>query len=164
MSAACLSRLVKLLNQQKNETYIQYIQLKNARPHCFKSILTPAMVSPPDSTTANLLYIVEPPEGGVGAYQYVNADPTTGERQRNFEREEKSVIIENIRGKEDSVSLDTTGFQFYRYPSKHTSFANDEEIRQGYYPESAELIKKVTGASRVELFDHSQLLRPIRFF
>ena len=120
------------------------------------------MVSPPDSTTANLLNIVEPKDG-VGAYQYVNADPVTGERQRNFEREEKSVIIENIRGKENSVSLDTAGFQYYCYPSKHTSFANDEEIRQEYYPESAELIKKVTGASRVELFDHSQLPRPIHF-
>ena len=114
------------------------------------------------STTANLLYIVEP-EGGVDAYQYINADPVTGERQRNFEREEKCVIIENIRGKEDSVSLDTAGFQFYRYPSTHTAFANDEEIRREYYPESAELIKKATGASRVELFDHSELLRPNHF-
>ena len=120
------------------------------------------MVPSPESTTADLLYIVEPKDG-VGAYQYVNADPITGERQRNFEREEKSVIIENIRGKENSVSLDTAGFQFYRYPSKHTSFANDEEIRQEYYPESAELIRKATGASRVELFDHSQLPRPIHF-
>lgn len=112
------------------------------------------MGSPPASTTANLLYIVEP-KGGVPAYQNINADPVTGERQRNFEREEKSVTIENVRGKENSVSLDTAGFQFYRYPSKHTTFANDEEIRREYYSESAELIKKVTGASRVELFDHS---------
>lgn len=118
------------------------------------------MVPPPASTTADLLYIVEP-KAGVDAYQYINADPISGERQRNFEREEKSVIIENLRGKENSVSLDTAGFQFYRYPSKHTTFVNDEEIQQEYYPESAELIKKVTGASRVELFDHSELLRPI---
>ena len=116
------------------------------------------MVPPLASTTAELLYIIEPKDG-VGAYQYVNADPVTGERQGNFEREEKTVIVENMRGKENSVSLDTAGFQFYHYFSKHTTFANDEEIRQEYYPESAELIKKVTGASRVELFDHSELLR-----
>ena len=128
-----------------------------SRSDSFKSILTPTMVPPPASTTTNLLYIVEP-EGGVVAYQYINADPITGERRRNFEREEKSVVIENVRGKEDSVSLDTAGFQFYHYPSKHTTFASDEEIRQEYYPESAELIKKVTGASRVELFDHSKLV------
>src|SRR5882762_3507604 len=121
MSAACLGRLVTSQTAQSAEK--QDIRLKDAR-HCFKFILTSAM--PPDSTIANLLYIVEP-KGGIAAYQYVNADPTTGERQRNFEREEKSVIIENIRGKENSVSLDTAGFQFYSYPSKHTSFANDEE-------------------------------------
>lgn len=114
----------------------------------------------PPASTANLLYIVEPVDG-VRPYQNVNADPITGERPRNFEREEKSVVIENVRGKENYVSLDTAGFQFYRYPSKHTTFANDEEIREEYYPESAELIKKVTGASRVELFDHSKLLHHV---
>ena len=115
----------------------------------------------PVSTTANLLYIIGP---GVDAYQYVDPD-SAKEGKRNFEREEKCVIIEDIKGNENSVSLDTAGFQFYRgYPPKHTTFDNDEEIRQEYYPESAELIKKVTGASRVELFDHSELLRPRLLF
>jgi hypothetical protein len=122
--------------------------------------LTPAMASPSASTTALLLYIVEPKDG-VSAYQHVDADPITGEKQKNFEREEKSVVVENVRGNENSVTLDTAGFQFYSHPSKHTTFTNDEEIRQEYYPESAELIKKITGASRVELFDHSKLLRPV---
>jgi hypothetical protein len=109
--------------------------------------------SGPVSTTANLLYSTKP--DGVRAYENINADPITGERQRNVEREEKSVVIENIRGKEDSVSLDTAGFQFYKHTSKHTTFDNDEEIRREYYPESIELIKKLTGASRVELFDYT---------
>ena len=149
-----------LLNQQKAKLAIKW---PFTLTETLRFILTPAMVPPPASTTTNLLYIVEP-EGGVSAYQHVNADPITGERQRNFEREEKFVVVENVRGKENSVSLDTAGFQFYQYPSKHATFANDEEIRREYYPESAELIKKVTGASRVELFDHSKfLLRPVRF-
>ncbi|KAF8810661.1 hypothetical protein BYT27DRAFT_7134808 [Phlegmacium glaucopus] len=112
--------------------------------------------------TANLFYAIEP-DGGVRAYHRVNADPITGEKQRNYERgekkrnyerEEKSVIIENVRGKEDSLTLDTAGFQFYKHTSKHTTFANDEEIRNEYYPESTEIIKKLTGANRVEIFDH----------
>ena len=110
----------------------------------------------PASTNAKLLYLI-PPEDGVRAYQHINSDPITGERKRNFSREEKDVVIENLRGKEDSVSLDTTGFQYYKHPAKHTSFANDEEIVREYYPESIELIKKLTGASRVVLFDHSAL-------
>lgn len=110
--------------------------------------------SGPVSTTANLLYSTKPE--GVRAYQHINADPITGERQKNVKSEEKSVVIENLRGKEDSVSLDTAGFQFYKHASKHTTFDNDEEIRSEYYPESTELIKKLTGASRVELFDYSK--------
>ncbi|KIM43506.1 hypothetical protein M413DRAFT_443437 [Hebeloma cylindrosporum] len=111
-------------------------------------------VSTPATTTAKLLYAVEP-EGGVRAYQHVNADPTTGERKRNYGFENKDVVVENLRGKEDSVTIDTAGFQFFKHTSKHTSFANDEEIHQEYYPESIELIKSLTGASRVVLFDHT---------
>ena len=109
----------------------------------------------PISTTATLLFAIEP-EDGAPAYQHVNVDPLTGERPKNIGRVEKSVVIENVRGKEDSVSLDTAGFQFYKHSSKHTTFTNDEEIRREYYPESIELIKHLTGASRVELFDHSK--------
>ena len=107
----------------------------------------------PVSTTADLFYTLEP-EDGVRAYQRV--DPSTGEKERNFKVETKSVVIENVRGKEDTVSLDTTGFQFYKHTSKYTTFDNDEEIYRIYYPESAELIKKLTGASRVESYDHSK--------
>ena len=102
------------------------------------------------SITTNLFYATEPVDG---AQAYVEAEART-----NYGRDEKSVVIENVRGEEDSVSLDTTGFQFYKHTSKHTTFANDEEIRREYYPESIELIKKLTGASRVELFDHSKHL------
>ena len=111
-------------------------------------------VTTPASTTAKLLYLIEP--DGARAYQHINADPITGERKKNVEREEKSVVIESVRGKEDSVSLDTAGFQFYKHTSKHTTFDDEEKIRSEYYPESVELIKKLTGASRVELFDHSK--------
>ncbi|KAF8965433.1 hypothetical protein BDZ97DRAFT_1812145 [Flammula alnicola] len=106
------------------------------------------------TTTVSLLYLT-PPEGGVRAYQSLDADPITGERKRNFGREEKEVVVENVRGREDTVTLDTAGFQFFKHASKHTTFLNDEDIRSEYYPESIELIKKLTGASRVEIFDHT---------
>ena len=40
--------------------------------------------------------------------------------------------------------------------SRH-GVTDDAEIEKEYYPESEELIKKVTGASRVVFFDHSEL-------
>ena len=107
-----------------------------------------------DKVQATLTYFV-PPADGSRPYQYMDADPKTGEHVRNFTREPVQVEVENVRGKEDSVTLDTAGFQFFKIPSKHTSFASDAEIQAEYYPESIELIKKLTGASRVVLFDHS---------
>ncbi|TFK23978.1 hypothetical protein FA15DRAFT_619934 [Coprinopsis marcescibilis] len=114
------------------------------------------MASPADisSTPAVLTYFI-PPENGERAYQHINADPITGEKLLNFTKVDHAVEIENLRGKEDSVNLDSAGFQFGRHAPKHTSFENDEEIKTEYYPESIALIKQLTGASRVVLFDHT---------
>ncbi|KAF8996023.1 hypothetical protein BDQ17DRAFT_1250230 [Cyathus striatus] len=112
------------------------------------------VVSEPAFATTSLSYLIRPEEG-VRLYQHINADPTTGKRETNMVREDKDVQIENLRGREDTVSLDTAGFQFYRRPAKHTAFTDDAGIVNEYYPESIELIKEVTGASRVVLFDHT---------
>ncbi|PFH47203.1 hypothetical protein AMATHDRAFT_77307 [Amanita thiersii Skay4041] len=103
---------------------------------------------------ASISYGVRPADGSP-AYQHINANPVTGKREKNWTLKEREVEIENIRGKEDSFTLDTAGFQFYTRPAKHKSFTNDEEIEKEYYPESAELIKELTGASRVVFFDHT---------
>jgi len=107
-----------------------------------------------DTVKTDLRYFV-PPADGSKPYQYINADPKLGERVRNFTHEPYGVEIENVRGKEDSYSLDTAGFLFAKDEAKHKAFTSDEEIEAEYYPESIELIKKLTGASRVVLFDHT---------
>lgn len=112
------------------------------------------MSSEPASVPATLFYFQTPADGS-RPYQHTEPDPVTGIRQQNFGRTEEVMQIENLRGREDSVSLDKNGFQFFRHPAKHTTFANDQEIQDEYYPESAEFIKQVTGASRVVFFDHS---------
>ena len=107
------------------------------------------------TVSAELLYF-SPPLDGSKPYTNINADPITGVRQQNWIKEPHTVQIENIRGKEDSVTLDTAGYQYYKRPQKYTSFANDEEIEREYYPESIELVKQLTGASRIVPFDHSK--------
>ncbi len=109
-----------------------------------------------NTVKATLTYFV-PPADGSRPYQYMNADPVTGEHERNFTREPFEVEVENVRGKEDSVTLDAAGFQFFKIPAKHISFTSNAEIEAEYYPESIELIKRLTGASRVVLFDHSEI-------
>lgn len=64
--------------------------------------------------------------------------------------------IEDVRGNEESFSLDSTGFQFYKRAAKHTAFNDNAEIEKEYYPESIDLLKELTGASRVVIFDHSE--------
>ncbi|KAI0055917.1 hypothetical protein BV25DRAFT_1981241 [Artomyces pyxidatus] len=112
------------------------------------------MSSEPLSTETTLQYFT-PPADGSKAYNTINADPVTGKRETNWKHTPHTVSIENLRGRESEASLDTTGFQFFHHPAKHTSFANDEEVEREYYPESIELIKELTGASRVVLFDHT---------
>lgn len=107
-----------------------------------------------NTVTAELVYF-SPPTDGLKPWININADVATGARNKNYGDELQQVEIENLRGKEDSVSLDTTGFSYYRRPQKYTSFKDDAEIEKEYYPESIELVKQLTGASRVVPFDHS---------
>ncbi|KAI9436939.1 hypothetical protein H4582DRAFT_2099563 [Lactarius indigo] len=65
-----------------------------------------------------------------------------------------AVKVENLRGRAE-VTLDKNGFQFFHHFANHTSFANDEEILRDYYPECIQLLKRLTGSSRVVLFDHT---------
>ncbi|KLO11921.1 hypothetical protein SCHPADRAFT_941654 [Schizopora paradoxa] len=81
-----------------------------------------------NTVEATLLY-TEPPADGSKVFQYMYADPATGERTKNYTQIPVKMDIENLRGKEDSVSLDTAGFQFVKAPAKHTSFASDDEIQ-----------------------------------
>ena len=107
------------------------------------------------NTTGDLIYFV-PPVDGSRPFTNINADPVTGIRDRNYLQEAHSRVIEDVRGKESSFSLDTTGFQYHKRAAKHKAFTNDAEIEKEYYPESIELIKELTGATRVVIFDHSK--------
>ena len=122
--------------------------------HAFSESTTRQMAaSTHATTTASLVYAIKPEDGGRA---YARVDPITGKPEKNWECEHRNVVVENLRGKEDSVTLDTAGFQYFKHTSKHTSFATGEEIHQEYYPESIELIKSLTGASRVVVFSHSK--------
>ena len=110
-----------------------------------------------DTVTSTLFYF-DGPKDGSRPWQHVDIDPTTGERPSNFGVVQKEAQIENVRGKESSYSLDTSGFQYFTHPSAHKQFTDNEEIKREYYPESVALLKKLTGANRVVIFDHSMCL------
>ncbi|KAF5363159.1 hypothetical protein D9758_008342 [Tetrapyrgos nigripes] len=110
----------------------------------------PARLIQPSFVSATLNFFAPPSDGS-----RPSVDISLPVPKPNYKNEPHVVEIENLRGNESSVSLDTAGFQFYNEAAKHKSFKNDEEIKREYYPESIELIKRLTGASRVVLFDHT---------
>jgi hypothetical protein len=102
-----------------------------------------------------------PPKDGSRASSKTVFDPVTGQIERNYEQKDhEGVLIENIRGKESLYTLDSAGFQYLTRPTKlaASDFDDEKKVKGDYYTESVELIKEVTGASRVVLFDHSECI------
>ncbi|KAI1175316.1 hypothetical protein F4777DRAFT_579152 [Nemania sp. FL0916] len=67
----------------------------------------------------------------------------------------QETVIHDIRGNESQYTLDTTGFQIFKHSSKEKDFLDDEQIKRSYYPEMEELLKNITGASKVFVYDHT---------
>jgi hypothetical protein len=107
------------------------------------------------TVTTTINYGLLPEDGSKPYTNLGKYDPSTGRLETNARYHAVEVQVEDLRGKEDSVSLDTVGFQFGVHESKVKGFYDQKEIEEVYYPESIELIKKVTGASKVVIFDHS---------
>lgn len=101
-------------------------------------------------TTLNYFKLLtdEPP------YNYVD-EPPAGTPRTNVGPDTRPVVIQDVRGKEDTVGLDITGFQFVNYPSTEKLFEDEEVIRKVYYPEIEEILKKYAAAKRVFIFDHT---------
>ncbi|KAG6904655.1 hypothetical protein DXG01_008347 [Tephrocybe rancida] len=106
------------------------------------------------TTTGQVEFFIAPP-AGERAYINANASTQTGQRERNYSHELKEIAIENVRGQESDFTLDSVGFQLVHRPAKHTAFVDEKEIQQEYYPDTVELLKSVTGANRVVIFDHT---------
>ncbi|KAL0956957.1 hypothetical protein HGRIS_003058 [Hohenbuehelia grisea] len=87
-------------------------------------------------------------------YAYVK-EPPAGKPRTNIQSEEYEAVVHDVRGKEDTVGLDKTGFQFVNHVSAEKEFLDEERIKTVYYQEVEELLKKYTGGKRVFIFDHT---------
>ncbi|KAB8269553.1 amino acid permease-domain-containing protein [Aspergillus minisclerotigenes] len=68
---------------------------------------------------------------------------------------ELAVTVHDVSGHELDYTLDKNGFQYYYHESREKDFLDDEKIAREYYPETEQLLKDATGASRVFIFDHT---------
>ena len=66
----------------------------------------------------------------------------------------QTVAIRNGRELLSKFSLDANGFVLTAHETAVKDFYNPEEVKSVYYPEVERLIKRVTGAERVAVFDH----------
>jgi len=58
-------------------------------------------------------------------------------------------------GRQGKFSLDENGFTFVEHRTAVKDFLDAEELKRVYYPEVSRLIKTVSGAKRVHVFDHT---------
>ena len=101
--------------------------------------------------TADLNYLA-PSRNRPRTYTF---EPPPGEPKTNTVPEPHALPIHDVRPIAESVSLDREGFALVRQDSAVRDFYDDEEVKRVYYPEAERLIKAVTGADRVFIFDHT---------
>ncbi|OGE52899.1 hypothetical protein PENARI_c009G09402 [Penicillium arizonense] len=84
-------------------------------------------------------------------------EPTYADRPETYDRPVTtlSATIHDISGHELDYTLDGHGFQLYYHESQEKDFQDDEKIKREYYPETEQLLKDATGASRIFIFDHT---------
>ena len=87
------------------------------------------------------IYTFEPPAG---------TPPRSGE-----ENSVKDVPIRDGRPLNGRVSLDQQGFLLLRHETKVADLYDEAALQSVYYPELEQLLKGVTGAKKVVVFDHT---------
>jgi hypothetical protein len=81
--------------------------------------------------------------------------PPPGVPWSTAEADERATTIYDLRPAASELSLDDAGFQFLTHASAVKNFWDEDEVRRVYYPESIDLLKRITGASEVRVFDHT---------
>jgi hypothetical protein len=88
-------------------------------------------------------------------------EPPPGVPIRSGESIKHTMPVYDGREVADRLTLDSQGFAFVRNDSEVENFYDPDEVRSVYYPEVARLVKQVTGAFRVEVFDHNVRCEPM---
>jgi hypothetical protein len=107
--------------------------------------------------TADLTYIID---DGQPSIRYVDW-PEEEHKAHIAAYEKRTTKIYNGRKAEEKFRLDHHGFLLANNPTKMLNFYDEDEIRNVYYPETAELIKRESGGKQVYIFDHT-LRTPLR--
>jgi hypothetical protein len=105
----------------------------------------------PDTIEAKLTYLADTGEKLVTQV----ADPGGRDQRQGGGNESHRVKIRNGRPLAERFEFEREGFRFVPHATEMRDFYDEDEIRRTYYPECVELIKQVSGAKRVVVFDHT---------
>ncbi|MDZ8088915.1 MAG: CmcJ/NvfI family oxidoreductase [Nostoc sp. DedQUE12b] len=103
------------------------------------------------SVEANLSYLIPTAEKPVN-YTY---EPPAGIPRTNATYQTYKLPIYNARSISENISLDREGFAFTGHNTNVRNFYDEDEVRRVYYPEAEQLLKEVTGGTKVVIFDHT---------
>jgi hypothetical protein len=81
--------------------------------------------------------------------------PNNIRRSRTGTDDKRQMTVANGRLLADRFSLEEHGFVFVEHRTNVADFFDPEQLKTVYYPEVEELIKRMSGASRVAIFDHT---------
>jgi hypothetical protein len=104
----------------------------------------------PRSVRASLNYLAAREPRPVN-YAY---EPPAGVPRRSGVVAPQTVEISDGRQVLDGLSLDANGFVLVPHLTVVEDFYDSKEVQRVYYPEVDRLLKQVTGAERVLIFDH----------
>ena len=80
--------------------------------------------------------------------------PNNIRRRSSGSDEAVPMEVRDARGAQ-GLGLDTSGFMLVEHRTAMRDFFDAEELKRVYYPEMEALIKRVSGARRVMVFDHT---------
>ena len=112
---------------------------------------TAVLGSQAGAVTAGLHYTVDTGEKPVNE----TFGPNNIRRRVTGEGDVRQMTIRNGRPLAGEFDLEVTGFEFVEHRTRVRDFFDLEELKRVYYPEVEALIKEVSGAARVVVFDHT---------
>ena len=104
-----------------------------------------------EELTVNIPYTVDTGENLVNE----TFGPNNIRRRKTGTNDLRTMTVRNGRMLADRFSLDENGFVFVEHKTKVADFFDAEQLQAVYYPEVEQLIKAVSGALRVVIFDHT---------
>ncbi|MFC0401297.1 CmcJ/NvfI family oxidoreductase [Paraburkholderia rhizosphaerae] len=111
------------------------------------------VIDQPVMVEADLNYLV--PTGEKPSRYMYDPPPGVAMQTGTFTAHRMPIVNARVAAPPGGLSIDRNGFELHGHTSALDDFSDPIAIKSVYYPESEQLIKRVTGARRVVIFDHT---------